>query len=252
MRTYRPVPETLRVWMPPVPVVVVKIEVQFTASGDVWIWNALPYAVSQFSVTWQIVWLDPRSTCSHCGSLKALDQRVPGLPSTAFAAGNVAFSVDDALAGLPCDNRVDAALARLAGPATSARAAASARTTPRSEMRRQAKERGACVSIEPIGNSCLREAIPPCECTRLGLRLNSLRNVTWLQPAVKSLAATSLMTGSQGGRRRLAGAEPPYRLQKILEPVLLSSVVCGVSWWPGVVNFAAALQPPLVGLAPRS
>src|ERR1022692_711204 len=87
MRTYRPVPETVSVWMPPVPVVVEKIGVQFTASGDVWIWKALPYAVSQFSVTWQIVWLDPRSTCSHCGSLKSLDQRGP------------AFSVDEAVAG---------------------------------------------------------------------------------------------------------------------------------------------------------
>src|SRR5258708_11341999 len=102
MRTYRPVPETMRVWMPPVPVVVVKIEVQFTASGDVWIWNALPYAVSQFSVTWQIVWLDPRSTCSHCGSLKALDQRVPVLPSKAAEAGVPAFSIDDAVAGWAC------------------------------------------------------------------------------------------------------------------------------------------------------
>src|SRR5258708_30304759 len=99
MRTYGPVPETVRVWMPPVPVVVEKIEVQFTASGEVWIWNALPYAVSQFSLTWQIVWLDPRSTWSHCGSLKALDQRVPGLPSKAAEAGVPAFSIDDAVAG---------------------------------------------------------------------------------------------------------------------------------------------------------
>ena len=74
--------------MPPVPVVVEKIEVQFVPSGDVWIWNALPYAVSQFSVTWQIVWLEPRSTCSHCGSENALDQRVPVLPSTAAEAGS--------------------------------------------------------------------------------------------------------------------------------------------------------------------
>src|SRR5260370_41167761 len=118
MRTYRPVPETVRAWMPPVPVVVEKIEVQFTASGEVWIWNALPYAVSQFSVTWQIDWLDPRSTCSHCGSENALDQRVFGFPSTAFAAGQRAFSVDDAVAGLAWDGLVDAAPSRPAGPAT--------------------------------------------------------------------------------------------------------------------------------------
>src|ERR1017187_4837599 len=99
MRTYRPVPETVSVWMPPVPVVVEKIAVQVTASGDVWIWKALPYAVSQFSVTWQIVWLAPRSTCRHCGSMKALDQRVPRLPSKAAEAGVPAFSVDEAVAG---------------------------------------------------------------------------------------------------------------------------------------------------------
>src|SRR5258707_231516 len=141
MRTYRPVPETFRVWMPPVPVVVEKIEVQFVPSGDVWIWNAFAYAASHCSTTWVIEALAPRSTCSHCGSENALDQLVFGLPSTAFAAGNVAFSIDDAVAGLPCDSRVDAALARLAGPATSARAAAGARTTPSSSMRRQANER---------------------------------------------------------------------------------------------------------------
>src|SRR5260370_432647 len=101
MRTYRPVLETVRAWMPPVPVVVEKIEVQFTASGDVWIWNGLPYAVSQFRTAWQICWLAPRWTWSHCWSLKALDQRVPVLPSTAFAAGIPAFSVEDAAAGWP-------------------------------------------------------------------------------------------------------------------------------------------------------
>src|SRR6266851_4594661 len=99
MRTYRPVPETVSVWMPPVPVVVEKIEVQFVPSGDVWIWNALPYAASHCSTTWVIEALAPRSTCSHCGSLNALDQRVAVLPSTAFAAGNVAFSTDDAVVG---------------------------------------------------------------------------------------------------------------------------------------------------------
>jgi hypothetical protein len=49
-------------------------------------------------VTWQIVWVEPRSTSSHCGSEKALDHRVARLPSTAFEAGNVAFSSDDAVA----------------------------------------------------------------------------------------------------------------------------------------------------------
>ena len=43
----------------------------------------LAYAASQFSTTWLMVAVAPRSTWSHCGSLKALDQRVPVLPSTA-------------------------------------------------------------------------------------------------------------------------------------------------------------------------
>ena len=42
----------------------------------------------------------PRSTRTHCGSLNALDHRVPPLPSTAALAGNVPFSSDDASAGL--------------------------------------------------------------------------------------------------------------------------------------------------------
>ena len=52
-------------------------------------------------MTWQIDWLLPRSTSSHCGSEKALDHRVPVLPSTAAEAGNEAFSVEDAVAVLP-------------------------------------------------------------------------------------------------------------------------------------------------------
>ena len=45
--------------------------------------------------------LEPRSTWSHCGSAAALDQRVPVLPSTAADGGVPAFSVEEAVAGLP-------------------------------------------------------------------------------------------------------------------------------------------------------
>jgi len=45
-----------------------------------------------------MLWEEPRSTSSHCGSENALDQRVPVLPSTALEAGKLAFSVDDAVA----------------------------------------------------------------------------------------------------------------------------------------------------------
>src|SRR5713101_8958453 len=100
MRTYRPVPVTFRVCVPPVPVVVEKIEVQVVPSGDVWIWNALPYAASHCRTTWVIEALEPRSTSSHCGSENALDQRVPVLPSTAAEAGKPAFSVEEAVAVL--------------------------------------------------------------------------------------------------------------------------------------------------------
>ena len=70
----------------------------------------------------------PRSTWIHCGSLNALDHRVVAFPSTALAAGSVAFSVDEAVAGLPWDSRVVAAWAERAEvatrtPATSARTA---------------------------------------------------------------------------------------------------------------------------------
>jgi hypothetical protein len=60
----------------------------------------------------------PRSTCSHCGSLKALDQRVPPLPSTALEAGKAADSEDEAVAVRPCDSRVSAALAEEAATRT--------------------------------------------------------------------------------------------------------------------------------------
>jgi hypothetical protein len=102
MRTNRPVPFTVSVWTPPVPVVVAKIVVHVTPSGDVWSWNAVAKAASHARPTRQIVWLVPRSTWSHCGSANALDQRVALLPSVAFAAGKDAFSTDDAVVGLPC------------------------------------------------------------------------------------------------------------------------------------------------------
>ena len=127
--------------------------VQFVPSLEVWIWKAVAYAASHCSTTWVMEALEPRSTCSHCGSEKALDQRVPVLPSTALEAGNDAFSVDDAVAGFPWDSSVDAAAARLAGTAISAKAAMSAVTTPRIEIRRNANHRSAFVEL--MANPCL-------------------------------------------------------------------------------------------------
>ena len=102
IRTYRPVPFTVRVCVPPVPVVVVKMFVHGPpAAPETWIWNDRANAASQLSTTWQIVRVEPRSTWIHCGSLNALDQRVPALPSKALDAGKVAFSAEDAVAGRP-------------------------------------------------------------------------------------------------------------------------------------------------------
>src|ERR1700730_14552928 len=47
-----------------------------------------------------MLWDEPRSTSSHCGSENADDQRVPVLPSTAADAGKVPFSVEEAVAVL--------------------------------------------------------------------------------------------------------------------------------------------------------
>ena len=44
-----------------------------------------------------MLWDEPRSTSSHCGSENADDQRVPVLPSVASAAGVPAFSVEEAV-----------------------------------------------------------------------------------------------------------------------------------------------------------
>src|ERR1041384_1212801 len=75
--------------------------VQLVPLADTWIWKAVAYAASHCNTTWQTVCAEPRSTCTHCGSLKALDQRVPVLPSKAALAGVPAFSVEDAVAGWP-------------------------------------------------------------------------------------------------------------------------------------------------------
>src|SRR5215470_2161634 len=81
-----------------------------------------------------MVAVDPRSTCSHWGSLNALDHRVPVLPSTAALAGVPAFSTEEAVAGLPCDSRVAAAWAvptAIASEASRIRISAPARTSLR-------------------------------------------------------------------------------------------------------------------------
>src|SRR5579859_934673 len=78
-------------------------------------------------VTWQTLCVEPKSTWSHCGSLKALDQRVPVFPSTARFAVVPAFSTEDAVAVLfkamfvvphACACTGKAAGARLIAPST--------------------------------------------------------------------------------------------------------------------------------------
>jgi hypothetical protein len=129
IRTYRPVPETARVWMPPAPVVVEKIVVNGPVGAPAtWIWNDRANAASQLSVTWSIVAVAPRSTCSHCGSENALDHRLPALPSTARPAPVLAFSLDDAVAGRPWESSAPAAAAR---PGVTARYATSNKSAAR-------------------------------------------------------------------------------------------------------------------------
>jgi hypothetical protein len=102
IRTNRPLPLTVSACVPPVPVVVEKIVANGpVAAGATWIWNALANAASQVSVTPHTVAVAPRSTWIHCGSANALDHRVLALPSTALPGPNVAFSVEDAVAGRP-------------------------------------------------------------------------------------------------------------------------------------------------------
>src|SRR4051812_1082075 len=103
------------------------MSVQAVPSFEVWILNDLPYAVSQLRVTELMVSVAPRSTWSHCGSAAALDQRVPALPSTAAEAGVPAFSVDEAVAVLPCDRRVPAAWADRIGTNSSSEATSAVR-----------------------------------------------------------------------------------------------------------------------------
>src|ERR1700729_3389832 len=67
----------------------------------------------------------PRSTSSHWGSLKALDQRVPVFPSTALAATQVEPGcTDDAVTGRPWDSRITGSGARGVGAVTERRGVA--------------------------------------------------------------------------------------------------------------------------------
>src|SRR5690349_24931700 len=88
--------------------------VQVVPFTEVWMVKAEAYAASQFSTTWLIDWVLLRSTCNHWGSANVLDQRVPALPSTAAAAVKAALSTDEAVAALPCDTGMSAALALVA------------------------------------------------------------------------------------------------------------------------------------------
>ena len=113
------------------------------AVAAVWIWNDRANAVSHCRTTWLTVAVAPRSTWIHCGSLNADDHRVPVLPSTAAEAGEPAFSVEDAVAGFPCEISGSAAAAVPDSPATATvaaivtaeTAAASSRLGPRATVR---------------------------------------------------------------------------------------------------------------------
>src|SRR2546430_6427769 len=119
-RTNRPVPERLvRSSVAPLPVVVEKIDCHVVPSVDVSTVYALPYAASQFRLTWVMVKVSPRSTRIHCGSTPSLlAQRVVAFPSTALAGPSEDVSTEDAVAGLPWDSRDSVAAPAVRASAT--------------------------------------------------------------------------------------------------------------------------------------
>src|SRR2546430_12577013 len=73
----------------------------------------------------------PRSSCSHCGSLNADDQRVVRSPSTAAEAGVLDVWTDDAVASEPSAILASAACAARCGAKASTPATtASTRSAP--------------------------------------------------------------------------------------------------------------------------
>src|SRR5258708_32823746 len=87
----------------------------------------------------------PRSTASHCGSEKALAQRVPVLPSVALEAGVPGPSTEDAVVGLPWESRESAACADGATTVKAAKLrASSSRNAPCTE-----RGRGLLRSVPP-------------------------------------------------------------------------------------------------------
>ncbi len=98
----------------------------------------------------------PRSTSSHCGSEAALDQRVAVLPSTASAAGVPPFSVDEAVAVLPCESRVSAAWAECMGTNSSTDAMSAVMTA--ATMLRWARGTAGLGAVEPVGGASMGDS----------------------------------------------------------------------------------------------
>src|SRR6266850_5863501 len=97
-------------------------------------WYAVAYAASQWIVKPLMAAFAPRSSCSHCGSLNADDQRVDWSPSTAAEAGVLEVSTDDAVASEPS--------AILASAACAVRCGAKARTPATTASTRSAPKPG--------------------------------------------------------------------------------------------------------------
>src|ERR1035441_2213092 len=113
-------------------------------------------------------WVEPRSTCSHCGSLKALDQRVPRLPSTAAEAGGAAVSLRG-----PGGGGVWGAVgvagwlrARLVVPQVAAEAAGTMPGLPRAVVARNAATRASAATATPM-----RRERERCRTSVYGMRL---------------------------------------------------------------------------------
>ena len=131
IRTYRPVPLTVRVWVPPVPVVV-RVDRRSrrpSRLATTWIWNDRAKAASQFSTTWSIdggraeVDLQPLRIGERAGPAGA------GVPVDRGARRAFPRSpCDDAVAGLPWDSSAPAAADR---PGVTARYATSSNSAAR-------------------------------------------------------------------------------------------------------------------------
>ncbi len=122
--------------------------------------------VSQFSTTWVIDCGGAEVDLQPLRVGEGDDQRVPVLPSTASEAGKApAVSVEEAVAGLPCESRVSAALAPTmviaAYPATTAATRPPIAPRRQGERLRGGAELTGMVIASPWAGNCKGDCLHP-------------------------------------------------------------------------------------------